>query len=247
MSSDAAMSPFRPYLLRAFYEWLVANGLTPHLVVNADLPGVRVPRQYVKDGQIVLNVAPAAVGQLQLGDADVSFSARFGGNPFAVRVPIGAVAAIYAKENGAGTAFAAESGLLEAEVEPASADERPTLAAVEAPLLALSRHLEDILDDEAAAYWKDGKRKLVTPAFWGAHDWHPMSYNPNTGLVYIPAHIMSAYYEHIPEAPTRNPFKSMYQLGLRTGMMPEGPDGLLEMAKTWSGETAKFGLLQQLV
>ena len=74
-----------------------------------------------------------AVGQLQLGDTDVSFSARFGGNPFAVRVPIGAVAAIYAKENGAGTAFAAEPGLLEAEVEPASADERPTLAAVEAP------------------------------------------------------------------------------------------------------------------
>jgi len=102
-----------------------------------------------------------------------------------------------------------------------------------------------IVDDEAAAYWKDGKRKLVTPAFWGAHDWHPMSYNPNTGLVYIPAHIMSAYYEHIPEAPKRHPFKSVYQLGLRTGMMPEGPEGLLEMAKTWSGKLIAWDPVKQ--
>jgi len=102
-----------------------------------------------------------------------------------------------------------------------------------------------ILDDEAAAYWKDGKRKLVTPAFWGAHDWHPMSYNPDTGLVYIPAHIMSAYYEHIPEAPKRNPFKSVYQLGLRTGMMPEGADGLLEMAKGWSGKLIAWDPVKQ--
>ncbi|WP_434727065.1 PQQ-dependent dehydrogenase, methanol/ethanol family [Pseudomonas sp. Je.1.5.c] len=102
-----------------------------------------------------------------------------------------------------------------------------------------------IFDDQAAAYWKDGKRKLVTPAFWGAHDWHPMSYNPNTGLVYIPAHIMSAYYEHIPEAPKRNPFKSVYQLGLRTGMMPEGPDGLLDMAKTWSGKLIAWDPVKQ--
>ncbi|WP_457967251.1 PQQ-dependent dehydrogenase, methanol/ethanol family [Pseudomonas sp. R4-84] len=102
-----------------------------------------------------------------------------------------------------------------------------------------------IVDDENAAYWKDGKRKLVTPAFWGAHDWQPMSYNPNTGLVYIPAHIMSAYYEHIPEAPKRNPFKSMYQLGLRTGMMPEDADGLLEMAKGWSGKLIAWDPVKQ--
>ncbi|HKS14188.1 MAG TPA: c-type cytochrome, partial [Pseudomonas sp.] len=102
-----------------------------------------------------------------------------------------------------------------------------------------------IVDDEAAAYWKDGKRKLVTPAFWGAHDWHPMSYNPKTGLVYIPAHIMSAYYEHIPDAPKRNPFKSVYQLGMKTGMMPEGADGLLEMAKTWSGKLIAWDPVKQ--
>lgn len=102
-----------------------------------------------------------------------------------------------------------------------------------------------ILDEENAAYWKDGKRKLVTPAFWGAHDWQPMSYNPNTGLVYIPAHIMSAYYEHLPEAPKRNPFKSMYQLGLRTGMMPENAEGLLEMAKGWSGKLIAWDPVKQ--
>ena len=76
-----------------------------------------------------------------------------------------------------------------------------------------------IRNEKVAEYWKDPEKKarLIQPAFWGAHDWQPMSYNPDTGLVYIPAHIMSAYYEHIPEAPKRNPFKSMYQLGLRTG------------------------------
>lgn len=102
-----------------------------------------------------------------------------------------------------------------------------------------------IVNDEAAAYWKDGKRKLVTPGFWGAHDWQPMSYNPNTGLVYIPAHIMSAYYEHIPDAPKRNPFKSMYQLGVKTGMMPEDPEGLLEMANTWSGKLLAWDPVNQ--
>lgn len=111
MTATPTMTPFRPHLLRAFYEWLVANDLTPHLVVNADIPGVRVPRQYVKDGQIVLNIAPAAVGQLQLGDVEISFSVRFGGTPFAVRMPIAAVAAIYARENGAGTTFSDEPGL----------------------------------------------------------------------------------------------------------------------------------------
>ena len=111
MTTNAAMTPFRPHLLRAFYDWLVANGLTPHLVVDAEYPGVKVPRQYVKDGQIVLNINPSAVGNLQLGDLEISFSARFGGSPFAVRVPIGAANAIYARENGAGTVFNEEPAL----------------------------------------------------------------------------------------------------------------------------------------
>lgn len=117
MTGNATMTPFRPHLLRAFYDWLVANGLTPHLVVDAEYPGVKVPRQYVKDGQIVLNINPSAVGNLQLGDVEISFSARFGGSPFAVRVPIGAANAIYARENGAGTVFNDEPALAASQPE----------------------------------------------------------------------------------------------------------------------------------
>lgn len=73
------MTPRRPYLLRAFYDWLLENELTPHLVVDATLPGVKVPLEYVQDGQIILNVAPRAVGNLELGNDEVTFNARFGG------------------------------------------------------------------------------------------------------------------------------------------------------------------------
>ncbi len=98
----------RPYLLRAFYEWLLDNQLTPHLVVDINLPGVLVPLEYVRDGQIVLNIAPRAVGNLELGNDDVRFNARFGGVPRQVTVPLAAVMAIYARENGAGTMFEPE-------------------------------------------------------------------------------------------------------------------------------------------
>ncbi|CNH68700.1 ClpXP protease specificity-enhancing factor [Yersinia pekkanenii] len=102
------MSPRRPYLLRAFYEWLIDNQLTPHLVVDVTLPGVSVPMEFARDGQIVLNVAPRAVGNLELGNDGVSFNARFGGVPRKVTVPIAAVMAIYARENGSGTMFEPE-------------------------------------------------------------------------------------------------------------------------------------------
>jgi len=98
----------RPYLLRAFYEWLLDNDLTPHLVVDINLPGVMVPLEYARDGQIVLNIAPRAVGNLELGNDEVRFSARFGGVPRQVSVPMAAVLAIYARENGAGTMFEPE-------------------------------------------------------------------------------------------------------------------------------------------
>ncbi len=102
------MTPNRPYLLRAFYEWIVDNNLTPYLVVDATIPGVRVPQQHVQNGQIVLNVNPSAVGNLVLGNDAVTFNARFGGSPFALNIPQRAVLAIYARENGAGTMFTAE-------------------------------------------------------------------------------------------------------------------------------------------
>ncbi|MDO6706431.1 ClpXP protease specificity-enhancing factor [Photobacterium sp. 1_MG-2023] len=104
----AEMTPRRPYLVRAFYEWLVDNDLTPHLVVDATLPGVQVPQEFVSDGQIVLNLAPRAVGNLELGNEAVRFNARFGGRPHAVYVPLAAVLALYARENGAGTMFEPE-------------------------------------------------------------------------------------------------------------------------------------------
>ncbi|MGF1680667.1 ClpXP protease specificity-enhancing factor [Photobacterium minamisatsumaniensis] len=103
------MTPRRPYLLRAFYDWLVDNDLTPHLVVDATLPGVKVPMEFVSDGQIVLNIAPRAVGNLELGNEAVSFSARFSGRPHTVIVPLYAALAVYARENGAGTMFEPEA------------------------------------------------------------------------------------------------------------------------------------------
>ncbi|MBN7285852.1 ClpXP protease specificity-enhancing factor [Vibrio cholerae] len=107
------MTPRRPYLLRAFYDWLLENELTPHLVVDATLPGVKVPLEFVQDGQIILNVAPRAVGNLELGNDEVTFNARFGGRPHLVIVPIYAVQAIYARENGAGTMFEPEPAYLD--------------------------------------------------------------------------------------------------------------------------------------
>lgn len=84
------LTPRRPYLLRAFYEWLLDNQLTPHLVVDVTLPGVQVPMEYARDGQIVLNIAPRAVGNLELANDEVRFNARFGGIPRQVSVPLAA-------------------------------------------------------------------------------------------------------------------------------------------------------------
>lgn len=102
------MTPNRPYLLRAFYDWITDNQCTPYLVVNADFPQVQVPTQFVQDGQIVLNINPSAVMQFEMDNQQISFNARFSGQPMQVYVPMGAVLAIYARENGEGTVFTAE-------------------------------------------------------------------------------------------------------------------------------------------
>lgn len=99
------MSSNRPYLIRAIHEWICDNGLTTHLAVNAIYPGVEVPQDFVQDGQIVLNIAPRAVTQFVAGNEEIAFSARFGGVPMSIRVPINAVVAIFARENGQGMAF----------------------------------------------------------------------------------------------------------------------------------------------
>lgn len=124
------LSPRRPYLLRAFYDWLLDNQLTPHLVVDVNLPGVMVPMEFARDGQIVLNIAPRAVGGLELADDSVRFNARFGGVPRQVYVPMAAVLAIYARENGAGTMFEPEPAYDSAEESDNFQDETATSGTV---------------------------------------------------------------------------------------------------------------------
>lgn len=99
------MTSNRPYLLRALYEWILDNNMTPHIVVDATAGGIRVPSEHVEDNQIVLNILPAAIRDLQIDNDAVSFNARFNGMAQSVFVPIQAVIAIYARENGKGLIF----------------------------------------------------------------------------------------------------------------------------------------------
>jgi stringent starvation protein B len=98
----------RPYLLRAMHEWISDSNCTPHVVVDAGVTGVEVPRQFVQDGKIVLNVSWTATAQLRLDNDELSFDGRFGGASMRVRVPVEAVLAIYARETGQGLIFADE-------------------------------------------------------------------------------------------------------------------------------------------
>lgn len=104
------MTSSRPYLLRALHEWVLNNEMTPYVVVDASFPDVDVPRDFVSNGQIVLNISPSAVKGLVIGNDYVEFGARFGGVPTRVTVPVEAVLAVYAKENGQGMVFGAEPG-----------------------------------------------------------------------------------------------------------------------------------------
>ena len=114
----------RPYFIRALYEWCTDNGFTPYLVVRVN-DSVRVPREYVNNGEIVLNVSYDATSALQLGNDFIEFKARFGGKPHEIIVPVRRVIAIYARENGQGMAFPLED-------EPEVQAHAP-LAAAEAP------------------------------------------------------------------------------------------------------------------
>ncbi|MHB1273920.1 MAG: ClpXP protease specificity-enhancing factor [Rhodanobacter sp.] len=104
------MNSNRPYLLRAIYDWISDNNLTPYVLVDAGFPGVRVPPQVIKNGQVVLNLAMRAVANLDLGNEWISFQARFSGVSNAIQIPVQAVLALYAQENGQGMMFPAEEG-----------------------------------------------------------------------------------------------------------------------------------------
>jgi stringent starvation protein B len=125
------MTSSRPYLIRAMYEWIVDNGYTPYVLVDAAWPGVNVPDQYVEDGQIVLNIAPGAVVEMELGNELLRFNARFGGVPTEVFVPTGAVRGVYARENGRGMVFDEEgSAPPDPERPDEPSDKRPSLRVV---------------------------------------------------------------------------------------------------------------------
>lgn len=118
----------RPYLLRGIYEWCTDNGFTPYIAVAVDDRTV-VPREHVRDGQIVLNVSAEATSRLVIGNEMITFVARFGGAARELSVPMDRVAAIYARENGAGMAFDVNDELHSADDQtpdvPASTEERP--------------------------------------------------------------------------------------------------------------------------
>lgn len=125
----------RPYLLQAYYDWIIDSGMTPHLVVNAEHDEVAVPRQYVQEGKIILNASPSAVKSFLMDFEHVSFNARFGGKPFQIYLPIAAISGIFARENGDGIVLAGlddEAGLSVAtSTEQPKRKSKPTLSAVD--------------------------------------------------------------------------------------------------------------------
>ena len=132
--SDASST--KPYLIRAIYEWCTDTGFTPYLAVQVDDQTV-VPREYVKNGEIVLNISSLATSKLALGNEFVDFQARFGGVARSISVPIANVSAVYARENGHGMAFEVPPGIAQgqdAPALPAPDDKRPSLRPALAPV-----------------------------------------------------------------------------------------------------------------
>jgi stringent starvation protein B len=123
------MTPSRPYLMRALNEWILENDCTPYVLVDAGMPGVQVPEDYIDNGQIVLNISMSAVKSLLIDDDGLSFNARFGGVPIDLYVPMVAILAIYAKETGQGMVFGSEAGAPDPNKPPEPAkpkrDEKP--------------------------------------------------------------------------------------------------------------------------
>jgi len=119
------MNSSRPYLVRALYEWIVDNDCTPHLLVNAEYTGVQVPSGFASDGQIVLNASPSAVRQLHMDNQAVSFEGRFGGVAHTLYIPVPAILAIYARENGQGMVFDVEPPVAGGSEESGPDDDGP--------------------------------------------------------------------------------------------------------------------------
>jgi stringent starvation protein B len=157
-SNFESMSSNKPYLVRAYYEWLSDNDLTPYIAVDVNVFGVLVPMNYVVDGQIVLNVALSAVGSINLAGDTIEFSARFAGKVEHITVPYAAISAIYAKENGVGTSLPIEhleEPLIDEESNDSSATKKPQLSSVKSE--SVSNASVDAGDEEEAS---DNVKKL---------------------------------------------------------------------------------------
>ena len=108
--SELPLTSTKPYLIRAIYEWILDNDLTPHVLVNTELPNVVVPEQHVENGKIVLNISPQSVSDLHQDNEWILFNARFSGKSMEISIPISAVIAIYARENGCGIVLEEDGG-----------------------------------------------------------------------------------------------------------------------------------------
>lgn len=151
------MTSNKPYIVKAFYEWISDNDLTPYIVVDVNVYGVMVPMAYVNDGQIVLNVSGSAVGSIALSANSIELSARFGGKLEHISVPYGAIAAIYAKENGAGTSLEIEHP------DPETHEQDLALSKVDTPSISAVKSDANSVKGESAAK-KHEKPKAKKPS-----------------------------------------------------------------------------------
>jgi len=165
LSPDSQGTSTRPYLIRALHDWCTDNGFTPYVAVYVD-SSVRVPMEYVKNNEIVLNVGFEATSGLKLGNECIEFKARFGGVGREIVVPIDHVVAIYARENGQGMAFpvpteASIGSAAARPVQPASADDKPPAATT---VLRLARTDQSAADSANAVDPPDGDPSSTPPA-----------------------------------------------------------------------------------
>ena len=122
------MTSNRPYLLRAMNDWIIDNGFTPYILVDAEYPGTSVPQEFIQDGKIVLNISPTAVKDLCIESELLTCNARFGGKSVALQCPVAAISAIYARENGHGIIFPDEDTTQDnSETQSESLHKKPAL------------------------------------------------------------------------------------------------------------------------
>lgn len=169
------LTPKRPYLLRAFYEWIVDNGMTPHIVVDARSSQVAVPRQFVKeDGSITLNISMTAAHNLMIRDDEITFSARFGGKAHSIYLPIWSVMAIYPREEPDGISFPADE-YTQTETQGAAVQSpKPVLRTVGSEPEAVEEEVVDAILDGS------GQEETVDGATSGQDDTPPPPKPGNT-------------------------------------------------------------------